>query len=97
MALTFTITGLQAELDAFATALKARDWDTALDEYNDYRLTYAGLFASGSVDGLSLTLPKPSELAEALEDSRATAGQLSSAGRGRFAVARTNFPGRAVL
>ena len=56
MALVFTHAGLQAELEAFNVALKARDWNLALDEANDYANVYRGLFESGTANGSSVKL-----------------------------------------
>lgn len=92
MALTYTIAGLQSELDAYETARKARDWDTALDEYMDYRSVYYGLFESGGVDGATLKLPKPERLKEELEDAIGLADKISQRSKARVALTRTSRP-----
>lgn len=59
MALTFTIAGLQAELDAWATAMSAADWETARKEAGDYYATRTGLVDNAAADGATFTLPLP--------------------------------------
>ena len=87
MALTFTIAGLQAELDTYNTAVQAESWTAAWLALGAYSATYAGLAESVSADGGSITLPKPAVLVASLEkmiDGVKVAAAKATAGRKRF-------------
>ena len=92
MALAFTIAGLQAELESFRGFLESRTWTSALDAVNRYRLTYAGLFASGSIDGANLTLAKPEELEALLDKTILMVDRLAAKTGPRTMIMRTSFP-----
>ena len=96
MALTFTLAGLQAELNAVAAAVKAANWELARQELSDYTFTYLGLVSKVGTDGVSAELPKPEKLSELLEQQRALASAIGARGK-RIGVGRLNFGPRATL
>lgn len=87
MALTFTLAGAQAQLDALNTALGTGSWSTAYAALNSYRLIRAGLADSASHDGASHSLPDPDKLADAVDKARLRADRETDRGR-RLAHAR---------
>lgn len=87
MALTYTIAGAQAQLDALDTALRARAWSDAYDALGSFRLIRAGLADSGSHDGASLSLPDPDKLADQIDAHRNRINLQTDHGR-RLAKAR---------
>lgn len=70
MALTFSVAGLQAELDAVNTAIQSEDWSTARKEALSYGLVYRGIAERGSLGSLSYSLPKPDDLLGMIEELR---------------------------
>lgn len=87
VALTYTIAGAQAQLDALDTAMRARAWSDAFDALGSYRLIRAGLADSASHDGAALTLPDPDKLADQIDKQRDRINSQIDRGR-RLAKAR---------
>jgi len=81
VALTYTIAGLRAELDALETARKARNWALAWDEFGDYVSVYAALAAKGSLGDKSYEFPEPEALRKGLEMTQAIIARTTEASR----------------
>ena len=79
MALTYTIAGLKAELDALETARKARDWATAYDEWGDYASVWTAL-PKTEIMRAKVELPEPQALLAGLQATQAAIG-VDSDGR----------------
>ncbi len=58
MAVTFTLAGLQTELESFRAALATRDWAGALDAANNYYAVRRGYIDEASAEGTSVKVPK---------------------------------------
>jgi len=76
MPLTFTIAGLQAELQSYATARAAGDWDTAREHLVNARAIRVVLPDKALIDGVEVSLPKVESL-DAEERSLAAAEAAS--------------------
>lgn len=87
MALTYTIAGLRAELDAFEVARKARDWEAAWNEYMDYVSVYSALAAKAKSGATEFDMPNPAQLKAGLEALQRAANISSN--RPRFIFSRT--------
>ena len=86
MALTHTLTGLRAALDALNDAAAGEATQTA---YKAYVLTYAGVAKRASADGGSVDMPTPDEVLRSLNAIGSLSASASdSKRRGRF---RTSF------
>lgn len=90
VALTYTRAGAQTQLDAFDTALKARDWAGAQDALNSYRLIHSQLPQASAADGFSQSYPSPDSLQQMLDDTRAQVARAADRQR-RVARGRTSY------
>ena len=90
MALTYTRDGAKAQLDAFDTALRARDWDGAQDALNSYTMIRQQLPLTSSFDGATQVWPDRQTLQEMIASTRETVARTNNAGR-RVAVGRTGY------
>ncbi len=91
MALTYTMAGLQTELDSVQAATDGADWDTARRALIRARLVLAGLPENSANDGATLKLRHQlDDLAALIDASKAQDGR--SAGR-RMTRTRTAFRG----
>lgn len=77
MALTFTVAGLQTQLDTFNTAVQAESWGAAWKAYLAYAATYGGLIKQATADGASVTLPEPETLRAGLAQAQAAAASVN--------------------
>lgn len=78
MALTYTLAGLQTELDAVVTSTDAEDWETARKKLIRARSVLAGLPQTTQTDGAILTLRAAlDDLAKLIEEAERDSGQAA--------------------
>lgn len=101
MALTYTIAGLRAALDAWETSFAAAVgavptsalWDTARGDLATYETIWAGLPEKVTLEGVSANMPHPDALQRTLDKALAhEERKLRAASNRRLIRARTSFP-----
>ena len=78
MALTYTLAGLQTELDALVSATDSEDLETARKKLVRARSVLAGLPSSTQTDGATLTIRHTlDDLAKLIEQAERDSGQAA--------------------